>query len=500
MKNIGSRAEVFHNNALKTTGGLSKNDLFQDKYGNIKSKKKSAVAKKKNNLGRYLNEAGSDIFVLHKKLVFPTKGGNGQVGGGSKKKEIDHIILKSNDEDDVMLIPEQHKCHKEDLHISCKCPLSKKIKHHMCDHIEEEERGFIFPDIDIKGDKDIDFFIIPENGGNLTEKELNSQCKCDIFKDFKIKHKVREHKLDSKEIDNLLEESKSMKGGGKGAAIGKGISVMARGIGKGLAALLKGIAKGVTIAVKGGIKVITVVGKAGGKILVKVVKIFPKIAKVAGRVVTKVIKMTANALKKLLSTGVTIGKGVARGVGKVAKGAVKGVGKVAKGAVGVFKKGARVGSRGLKTAATRGAKVGQKLMTKGASIARRGATRGAKGVKKFGKSMVSDGSDSSSGSAGFQKQQTPQTGMPRRRMPQNQQFDPRQLMSQASQFLPMAKQAGQILQQNPQLLAQAGQILQQTPQLAQQTLQSLGTNPQIIQNLSREEINKLKVLLQPYQP
>ena len=34
-----SRAEVFHGKALQTSGGLTKNDLFKDKYGNLKSKK-----------------------------------------------------------------------------------------------------------------------------------------------------------------------------------------------------------------------------------------------------------------------------------------------------------------------------------------------------------------------------------------------------------------------------------------------------------------------------
>ena len=35
MKTFGSRAEVFHGAAEKTTGGLTKSDLFQNKYGEI---------------------------------------------------------------------------------------------------------------------------------------------------------------------------------------------------------------------------------------------------------------------------------------------------------------------------------------------------------------------------------------------------------------------------------------------------------------------------------
>jgi hypothetical protein len=38
MKATGSRAEVFHGTAKKTTGGLTKDDLFMGKDGHIKSK------------------------------------------------------------------------------------------------------------------------------------------------------------------------------------------------------------------------------------------------------------------------------------------------------------------------------------------------------------------------------------------------------------------------------------------------------------------------------
>lgn len=44
MQTFGSRAEVFHGTAMKTTGGLMKNDLEQDKYGRIISKAASKAA------------------------------------------------------------------------------------------------------------------------------------------------------------------------------------------------------------------------------------------------------------------------------------------------------------------------------------------------------------------------------------------------------------------------------------------------------------------------
>ncbi len=50
MQTTGSRAQVWHGTAKKTSGGLPKKDLFQDKYGNIKSRKASAKAKRNKNL------------------------------------------------------------------------------------------------------------------------------------------------------------------------------------------------------------------------------------------------------------------------------------------------------------------------------------------------------------------------------------------------------------------------------------------------------------------
>ena len=50
---IGSRAQVFHGNADKTTGGLKKGDLKQNENGKIVSKKASAAAKKTKNLGNF---------------------------------------------------------------------------------------------------------------------------------------------------------------------------------------------------------------------------------------------------------------------------------------------------------------------------------------------------------------------------------------------------------------------------------------------------------------
>ena len=47
--NIGSRAQVMHGTAKKTSGGLLKKDLAYNKSGSIVSKKKSLLAKKSEN-------------------------------------------------------------------------------------------------------------------------------------------------------------------------------------------------------------------------------------------------------------------------------------------------------------------------------------------------------------------------------------------------------------------------------------------------------------------
>ena len=46
MKNIGSRAEVFHGKALKTSGGLEIKDLIKNKHGYIVSKRKVSLSRK----------------------------------------------------------------------------------------------------------------------------------------------------------------------------------------------------------------------------------------------------------------------------------------------------------------------------------------------------------------------------------------------------------------------------------------------------------------------
>ena len=50
VQTTGSRRQVWNRSAKKTSGGLQRGDLFQDKYGNIKSRRASNKAKKNKNL------------------------------------------------------------------------------------------------------------------------------------------------------------------------------------------------------------------------------------------------------------------------------------------------------------------------------------------------------------------------------------------------------------------------------------------------------------------
>ena len=56
METFGTRAQVFHGTAMKTTGGLTKSDLVQDKYGRIVSKaaRKAALARMKEEGSKHL--------------------------------------------------------------------------------------------------------------------------------------------------------------------------------------------------------------------------------------------------------------------------------------------------------------------------------------------------------------------------------------------------------------------------------------------------------------
>jgi hypothetical protein len=89
---IGSRAEVWHGNAFKTSGGLTKSHLMKNKSGRIVSKAKHETAKKDNRLVKagYGSQKGKFGFVLlnktgkrHHKGKRSAKRGRKAIRGGS---------------------------------------------------------------------------------------------------------------------------------------------------------------------------------------------------------------------------------------------------------------------------------------------------------------------------------------------------------------------------------------------------------------------------------
>lgn len=76
--NVGSRAQVMHGSARRTTGGLEKGDLAYNKSGSIVSKKKSQEAKKSENgllkLWRQAMKEVSSLPMYKDKFVKPKRG------------------------------------------------------------------------------------------------------------------------------------------------------------------------------------------------------------------------------------------------------------------------------------------------------------------------------------------------------------------------------------------------------------------------------------------
>ena len=64
-KGFGTRAEVWHGTACKTSGGLMRKDLFMNKNGRIVSKKKHMTAKREKRLEKhgYFAKKGKFGFV-----------------------------------------------------------------------------------------------------------------------------------------------------------------------------------------------------------------------------------------------------------------------------------------------------------------------------------------------------------------------------------------------------------------------------------------------------
>jgi len=80
MMNVGSKAQVFHGTAMKTSGGLKKEDLMQNKNGRIVSKKAHAAGlvavKRLRNAGFVAQKGVFKLFTPKKRAslkVSPSK-------------------------------------------------------------------------------------------------------------------------------------------------------------------------------------------------------------------------------------------------------------------------------------------------------------------------------------------------------------------------------------------------------------------------------------------
>ena len=66
---VGSRAQVHHGTAYKTSGGLTASDLMMNKHGRIVSKKKHATAKREKRLEKAGYKPKKGKFVVMRKSM-----------------------------------------------------------------------------------------------------------------------------------------------------------------------------------------------------------------------------------------------------------------------------------------------------------------------------------------------------------------------------------------------------------------------------------------------
>lgn len=65
---IGSRAQVWHGTAYKTSGGLTKSNLLMNKLGRVVSRRKYETAKREKRLEKAGYKPKKGVFKLFRKL------------------------------------------------------------------------------------------------------------------------------------------------------------------------------------------------------------------------------------------------------------------------------------------------------------------------------------------------------------------------------------------------------------------------------------------------
>ena len=98
MLRTGSRCQVMHGNAQKTTGGLTQKDLIYNKNGHIVSKKMSILAKKENRL-----EKAGYITIKGMFGVKQMNGGNNS--NNNNNFNMEGIIINNNDKSNINPMP-----------------------------------------------------------------------------------------------------------------------------------------------------------------------------------------------------------------------------------------------------------------------------------------------------------------------------------------------------------------------------------------------------------
>lgn len=81
----GSRAQVWHQTAYKTSGGLEKHQLMQNKHGRIVSRKKHGTAKKEKRLEKAGYKTRKGKFGFVKSETKKAKKGSRKSKKGSRK-------------------------------------------------------------------------------------------------------------------------------------------------------------------------------------------------------------------------------------------------------------------------------------------------------------------------------------------------------------------------------------------------------------------------------
>lgn len=100
-KTIGTRAEVYHGTARRTSGGLTKSELMMNKHGRIVSKKKHNTAKKEMRLVKYgfLTKKGKFGYVKgkskkHSSRSRSSKNNRSKRGRSRKMRGGNHALVE----------------------------------------------------------------------------------------------------------------------------------------------------------------------------------------------------------------------------------------------------------------------------------------------------------------------------------------------------------------------------------------------------------------------